>query len=205
VTYHNGEEEKIEWKNPDIKNIVEANEELNNYIKEILHFAISFADDTGGNYGLNTTIKNNKFGFSIWSGYTNDMIDGFEPEGYADSHVFYTDDFINKLKSITPLRSITKDNLSKYINFEVSEGTTHYLKIFDSLNNSWIDIINEPIGDEISSLIHDLFATIYTKDEFNVINDRIYFSHDVISYFTEEQTIIQGGEFISLASVLENM
>ena len=206
VTWHSGKEEEIKWKNPDIIKIIEANEELNNFIKELLQTAISFADQTGGSYGLYSTINNNKFGFSISSGFTPDMIDELDPEGYADSHVFYTDDFINKLKSISSFKSITKNNLSDFINFKISEGQTYYFKLFDQVKNNWVDSDQSDIGEEIEALINDIFYDhIYSEDEFNIVNDRIFFSHDKISYFTEEQITIQDREFINLSSVLEHM
>lgn len=205
ITWHTGKEKSVKWKDLETKQIVEKNEKLSAYIDELLDMAISYADDTGGSYGLKTTKKSGNYGFLIWSGFTTDMIDGMDPEGCVDSKVFYLDEFIKKLSSYSLFKSINKENLSEFINFEIGEGYISYLKLFDTNKNKWVDYDQSEIGEEIETLIFDLFYNhIYSKDEFNVINDRIEFSDKSVTFYTEEQTVLQNNEFIPITSIHED-
>jgi hypothetical protein len=204
VTWHSGEEKTIEWKDLETQKTVEKNQKLNEYINEMLNIAISYAQDTGGSYGLKTTVKNNEFGFLIWSGFTTDMINDMDPEGFVDSNVFYSDDFIEKLNSYPMFKSIDKNNFSDFINFQIEEGGIYYLKLFDQVKNNWIDYDQSEIGKEIETLIFDLFYDhIYSKEEFNIVNDRIIFSDKSVIFCTEEQTILDDDKFVSVSLILD--
>lgn len=206
VTWHSGEDKTIEWKDLETQKTVEENEELHEFVMNMLDMAIQHADNTGGHYGVTSAVKNNEFGFLIWSGYTEDMTNEMSPEGVADSNTFYSDDFIEKLKSYPLFKSINRDNLGDFVNFEIGEGYIDHFRLFDSVNNKWIDYDKTEIGEEVYGLFADLYGDcIYRNGEFNVINDKITFSETHVSYFTEEQTVLEDGEFVSISSILDYM
>ena len=206
TTWHNGAEKSIQWKDLETQKTVENNEKLNKFVICMLDIAIRSADDTGGTYGVKTVFKNNEFGFLVWSECTSEMLEELDPEGCVDSKTFYSDDFIDKLKSYDIFESIDKNNLSDFINFKILHGDYDYFKLFDSVKNKWIDFDQMKIGEAISSLFDDLYEDyIYSKDEFNVVNDNIYFTDESVTYFTEEQTQMAPERFIPVSDVLDNM
>ena len=205
-TWHSADEINLNWKNLETQKTVLKNKKLNGYINDILNCAISFADDTGGVYGLKTTIKNNDFGFLIWSGYTTDMIDEMEPEGLVNSYTFYSNDFIEKLRSYPMFKLINKNNLSNFINFKIGEGEIFYFKLLKKKKNNWIDTDQSDIGEEIEALIFDLFYDhIDSEEDFNIVNNRIKFSDKSVTFYTEEQTILDDDKFVSFSSIQDEL
>ena len=70
-----------------------------------------------------------------------------------------------------------------------------------SLNEDFDKIIK---GNEIVDLFSDLFSDlIYYNDEFNVVNDQMEFTQDVINYFTDEQISLQDNEFIPVTEIFD--
>lgn len=203
--HDNGHE--ITWYDLKIKAIVENNENLHNFLLEMLDAAIACSGYEGDSYAIEPVVIKNEFGFSIDSSYSShSLTDASEPEGIADSIDFFSDKFIEKLSSYPIFHSVNKNNLSDYINFKISEGAIHYLKFYDPERAEWAEHEEFESGEEIENLIFNLYYDeIYDKDEFNVVCDTITFDDKCIRYYSTEQTEALDSEYVSLSSVFKEM
>jgi len=204
--HDNGHE--ITWYDLKIKAIVENNENLRNFLLEMLDAAIACTGYEGDSYAIEPVVNNNEFGFSIDSCYSSATLRdyGVEPKGIADSIGFFSDKFIEKLNIYPIFHSINKNNLSDYINFKISEGKSYYINFYDPERAEWIEHDQFENGAEIANLIFDLFYDdIYYKDEFNVVSDNITFDDKCITFYSTEDTEALDREYVSLSSVFKEM
>lgn len=202
-SWHSVDEINIVWRDSKIQKKVESNKSLNDYLIGVLKDVCECAVQGGDLYGLKTTFKNNNLGFLIWSGVSHELIYDCEPEGLFDSKVFYSDEFLNSLKLFDALKEISIENINDFLEFKISEGSVHYFKIYCSIQEKWFDYEEIEHGNEIVDLFYSLYDdSIYFKEEFNIVNDHIYFTNSTISFFKEEQTIIQDNEFVPIDSIV---
>ena len=203
--YYQSVEKEIEWKDEEIQKLVESNVEFNQFILNVIERVIEYGVDTcGGQYGGSATFSDDQLGFDVYSGYSESMIDETEPEGYEDATKFYDNDFIEKLNSYNLLKGIKRENFSEYLDFKLTEGSIWYFRIFNFKEDKWIDSDKIVEGDKIVNLFFDLFYySIYSNEEFNVVNDKIEFTQGDINYITEAQTSMQDEEFIPLTDIFD--
>ena len=197
--FYQHEEVDVTWSDEQIQKLVESNQELKDFIFNLIEWVIEREVDTfGGSYSVKTSTNNNQLGFIINSGYSHSMLsDIADPEGEADSAAYYSDDFIKKLNSFDELKGINKQNLSDYLEFKISEGSVWYFNIFSSEENKFIDSDDFDNGDEIVDLFNDLFGE-FIYEKFNFVNDQTEFTQNYIYYYSEKQTVLQEDVFIPL-------
>lgn len=202
--FYQHEEVDVNWNNEQIQKLVESNQELKDFIFNLIEWVIEREVDTfGGSYSVKTSTNNNQLGFIINSGYSLSLLsDSVDPEGEADCIPYYSDDFISKLNSFDELKGINKQNVSDYLEFKISEGNTWYFKIFSSEENKFIDVCDFDNGNEIVDLFHDLFGE-FIYEKFNIVNDQTQFTQNCIYYYTEKQLSLQENIFIPLTDFYE--
>ena len=203
--FYQSVEKDVEWKDEKIQKIVESNVEFNQFILDIIERVIEYgADWLAGQYYGSATFSDDQLGFDLLVGCSQSTIAEMEPEGYEDAKKFYDNDFVEKLNSFNILKGIKRENLSEYLDFKLSEGSIYHFRIFNFKEDKWIDSDEIVEGDEIVDLFYDLFSdSIYSNDEFNVVNDKIEFTQDEINYFTEDQIFVQDEKFIPLTDIFD--
>ena len=201
--FYQHSEVDVKWSDEQIQKLVESNQELKNFIFNLIERVIETEVDTfGGSYSVKTSTKNNQLGFIIYSGYSFSMLSDMDPEGEADSSTYYSDAFIKKLNSFDELKGIDKQNLCDYLEFKISEGSVWYFNIFSSEENKFIDIYDFDNGDEIVDLFNDLFNE-FIYEKFNFVNDQTQFTQNCIYYYSEKQTVLQEDVFVPLTDFYE--
>lgn len=99
-------------------------------------------------------------------------------------------------------KDVKKGNINDYFDLKISDGDIWHFKIFNPEESKWLDYDQAENGKEIADLLFELFgASIFHKDKFNVINNRICFSNKSVSCFTEKQTILQNNLFLPLSKI----
>ena len=203
--FYQSVEKDVQWKDEKIQKVVESNVEFNQFILDIIERVIEYgADWLAGEYYGSATFSDDQLGFDLLVECSQSIIAEMEPEGYEDAKIFYDNDFVEKLNSFNILKGIKRENLSEYLDFKLSEGSIWHFRIFNFKENKWIDSDEIVEGDEIEDLFNDLFSdSIYSNDEFNVVNDKIEFTQDEINYVTEDQIFVQDEKFIPLTDIFD--
>ena len=197
-SYHSGylDEENLIWKDTQIETIYNADQTLRAFLKKILENAC-----TSGLIGIGIKllpqVVNHELGFAKTVEYDRQESDITE---YGDRILiseFLTEELISELQKLDELNSLSLENVSSKMRFELSMDEINKLSIFDSLQSQWCDAFELSIYDELEEILIDGLEKVKAKHR--IMEEPLCITNDGVFYVGEEaEKAMFGKEFFRI-------